>query len=155
MLSPLSISYFFTLFSHNFPLFVGIDWGQNKFIFVLAIKMRKYLYIARKGSFSSFFFGISESFHLFHLPYVFVAIFALKTDFQCKILHLLLQSIEHPSIQLLIRWKHTYIYTYFIPHVWAIDSQLNSPPALCLCVYLGDAEIRFSIPMFSHFKWIW
>lgn len=149
---------FHPLFSHNFPLFDGIHWGKHKLIFALAIKMRKYLHSERKGSLTlplRVFSSVCESVQLFHLPHVFDAIFTLKTDFWCKILHLLLQSIEHPSIPA----DSEKTYTHFIPHVWAIDSQLNSSSALCICsgvcLYHDDAEIRFSIPMFSHSKWIW
>lgn len=47
---------FHPLFSHNFPLVVGIHWDKHEFIFALAIKTRKYLHIVWKGSFSSLFF---------------------------------------------------------------------------------------------------
>lgn len=45
---------FHPLFSHNFPPVVGIHWGKHEFIFALAIKMWKYLYIVCEGSFSLF-----------------------------------------------------------------------------------------------------
>lgn len=105
---------------------------------------------------------ISESFHLFHLPYVFDAIFTLKTDFQCKILHLLLQSIEHPSIPADSEKTYTHILFHMAEQLIPISIALQQYVRMhvfvcacvyaCECVYLGDAEIRFSIPMFSHFK---